>query len=337
MAMTKAAEFGLLFETERAGDSVARAKLAEELGFASYWVPEDYAFPGAFATCAAVAAATKRIKIGIGVLNPYTRHPVLTAMEFGALDQIAGGRAILGVGAGVRLWIEDQLGIPYTRPITAMREAVAITRTLFRGETLSHAGRAFTAHGLHFSLDPARRDIPIHLGATGTRSLRLAGEIADGVLLNVMLGEDYVRSAVQSVHDGAASVGRDLTDFAMGALLWVSMSDDEAWAYETARPIVGWLLWLFARQPELPIFAEAGLTSAQVAQLAESPQPIAEFVSDRVLDRFVLVGSPARCREGLARVIEAGVTHPVLCVLPVSNDPEGDLREIVQQLVQPSL
>jgi 5,10-methylenetetrahydromethanopterin reductase len=105
--MTKAKEFGLLFETPRAGESVARAKLAEELGFASYWVPEDYAFPGAFSICPAIATQTRRIKVGIGVLNPYTRHPVLTAMEFAALDQLSEGRGILGIGAGVRLWIED--------------------------------------------------------------------------------------------------------------------------------------------------------------------------------------------------------------------------------------
>ena len=114
--MTKAVEFGLIHETTRAGDSVRHAILAEKLGFSSYWVPEDYAFPGAFSICSAIACQTERIKIGIGVLNPYTRHPVLTAMEFAALDQLSQGRGILGIGAGVKLWIEDQLGIPYTRP-----------------------------------------------------------------------------------------------------------------------------------------------------------------------------------------------------------------------------
>ena len=74
--MTKAVEFGLIHETTRACDSVRHAMLAETLGFSSYWVPEDYAFPGAFSICSAIACQTERIKIGIGVLNPYTRHPV---------------------------------------------------------------------------------------------------------------------------------------------------------------------------------------------------------------------------------------------------------------------
>ena len=73
--------------------------------------PEDYAFPGAFSSCAAIAATTSKIKIGTGVINPFTRHPVLIAMELAALDQLSGGRAILGLGASIRLWIEEQMGI----------------------------------------------------------------------------------------------------------------------------------------------------------------------------------------------------------------------------------
>lgn len=129
--MSRAVEFGLMHGTTRAEESIHRAKLAETLGFSSYWVLEDCAFPGAFSTCSAIACQTKRIKIGIGVLNPYTRHPVLTAMEFAALDQLSSGRGILGIGAGVKLWIEDQLGIPYTRPVTAVREMVAIAARCF--------------------------------------------------------------------------------------------------------------------------------------------------------------------------------------------------------------
>jgi len=330
--MSKAKEFGLIFESARAGDSVNQAKLAEELGFASYWVPEDYAFPGAFSICAAIAGQTRHIKIGIGVLNPYTRHPVLTAMEFAALDQLSDGRAILGIGAGVKLWIEDQLSIPYTRPVTAMREMVAIARALFRGEELAHAGRVFNVSGLRFSAEPVRSEIPIHLGATGPRSLRLAGEVADGVLLNAMLSSDYIETAVREVRTGVANAKRDLANFAMGALLFVSMSEDEAKARETARPFVGWVVWLFARQPRLPVVAEAGLSAAAIRQLAESPHPLPELIPDAALDRFAIVGSPSRCQDAVARVLDAGITHPVLAV---GFGMETGVREVAEKLVHP--
>ena len=98
--MTKVKEFGVGFENLHAREFVRNAKLAEELGFGTWWVPEDYFFRGAFTLAAAAAAATSRIKIGIGVLNPYTRHPAMIAMEFGALDEVSDGRAILGLGRG---------------------------------------------------------------------------------------------------------------------------------------------------------------------------------------------------------------------------------------------
>ena len=93
--MPKLKEIGLLVENVNARDYVPQAQAAERLGFNSFWVPEDYAFPGAFSSAAAIAAVTSKIKIGTGVINPFTRHPVLIAMELAALDQLCGGRAIL--------------------------------------------------------------------------------------------------------------------------------------------------------------------------------------------------------------------------------------------------
>lgn len=98
--MPKLKEIGLIADNTNARDYVAQAQVAERLGFDSFWVPEDYVYPGPFSVCAAIAATTSKIKIGTGVVNPFARHPVLTAMELAALDQISNGRAILGLGAG---------------------------------------------------------------------------------------------------------------------------------------------------------------------------------------------------------------------------------------------
>ena len=100
-------EFGIGCENLNARRFVACARLAEELGFGSFWVPEDYFFRGAFTLAAAIASQTTKLRVGIGVVNPYTRHPVLTAMEFGALEEISGGRTMLGLGASVKFWIEE--------------------------------------------------------------------------------------------------------------------------------------------------------------------------------------------------------------------------------------
>ena len=84
------------------------------LGFGTFWVPEDPFYRGAFTVASAIACGTSKIKIGLGIVNPYLRHPALTAMEFAALDELADGRAILGIGAGLKDWIEGRLKIPYT-------------------------------------------------------------------------------------------------------------------------------------------------------------------------------------------------------------------------------
>ena len=167
----KVREFGVGFESPRAREFIALAKRAEETGFGTFWVPEDPFYRGAFTLASAVACGTSTIKVGIGVLNPYTRHPALTAMEFAALDEVSGGRAILGIGAGLKDWIEGRLKIPYTRPTVAMRESIEITRRLFRGENVSLAGRVFQTDRIKLSFKPPRTDIPIHLGVLGPKNL----------------------------------------------------------------------------------------------------------------------------------------------------------------------
>src|SRR5882672_11108339 len=141
--MAKVREFGVGFESLSATAFVAHAKRAEEMEFGTFWVPEDPFMRGAFTLAAAVACSTIKLKVGLGIVNPYTRHPSLTAMEFAALDELSSGRAILGIGAGIRDWIEARLKIPCTRPASAMREMIAITRALFRGEAVSCSGRVF--------------------------------------------------------------------------------------------------------------------------------------------------------------------------------------------------
>jgi 5,10-methylenetetrahydromethanopterin reductase len=165
-------------------DLIEGAKLPEELGFGTFWLPEDPIFPGAFATASAIANNTSKTKIGIGVLNPWTRHPVQTAMEVAALDDIAEGRVVLGLGASVKLWIRDQLGIPYVTPVTALRETVAILNGLLGGDRVDHDGHLLKANGLRATFALPRRHVPIYLGVMAPRALALAGEVADGVLLN---------------------------------------------------------------------------------------------------------------------------------------------------------
>ncbi len=332
--MPKVGEFGVAFESASAREFIAAAKLAEDLGFGTFWVPEDPVFPGAFATSSAIAANTSKIKIGIGVLNPWTRHPVQTAMELAALDDVSEGRAVLGLGASVKLWIEDQLGIPYTRPVTALRETVEILKRLFRGERLDHNGRIFKAIGVRATFDPGRGHVPIYLGVMAPRAVALAGEVADGVLLNSIVAPDFIRRACAQIRRGAERAGKTIDGFSMGAYLTLSMSRDEHRAREAVKPYIAMIVGALAGQLQLPVFEQAGITPETAGRFADGlirGQLAVDLVTDSIIDVMAIAGSPERCRERLAQVVEAGVTSPTLFFSP-QMDFEQAARDVVAHL-----
>lgn len=173
-----------------AADAVTLARLAEEAGLDEVWVSEDYLERGAFAVAGAMAAVTSRASVGIGVINPWTRHVALAAMETHALDEIADGRAILGLGASNAGWMQGKLGIPFERPIGVLTEYTEALRALLAGERLQ---TRLLGQDIATGLDahPAR-DVPIVWGVKGPKALELAGQHADGVMLSVLSSPSYV-------------------------------------------------------------------------------------------------------------------------------------------------
>jgi 5,10-methylenetetrahydromethanopterin reductase len=333
--MTKAKEIGLMTESANALEYIAHAQLAESMGFGSFWVPENYAMPAAFTALGAIAASTSTIKLGTGVVNPYTRHPVLLAMELAALDQISNGRAILGLGGGIKLWIEEQMSISYDRPVSAMRETVSILRRLFSGETVEHEGRVFNVGaGMRFSLEPHRTHVPIYLGATGPRAQELAGEVADG-FFPFFCEPESIRAAIKRVKAGAVRGGRDLANFDMSALLIVSVGNDDRVARDAIKPALATFFAWFANQPELPLYTEYGLSPDDVEVIRKSyaaGEIRLDMVSEAVIDGLSISGSPERCREKLAGLIDAGITKPIIApytLLPGSG--WADQLEWLQQ------
>ena len=317
--MAKVREFGVGFENLHPREFVAQAKQAEDAGFGTFWVPEDPFYRGAFTVASAIACGTSKIKIGLGIVNPYLRHPALTAMEFAALDELADGRAILGIGAGLKDWIEGRLKIPYKMPTSAMRETVEIVRRFFRGEELSFAGRVFNAERVKLSFKPARSEIPIYLGILGPKNCELTGEVADGLLLSIMSSPAYVRFALEHARQGLKKSGRSESNFNVAAYIFSSISEDERAARDRLRPIVAIMISLMAPQPNTPLFSAAGLPAETIVKFGESfarGKLPTDMVTDEMLDTFTIAGSPARCRENLSRLVEAGVTAPVFFEVP---------------------
>src|SRR5262245_17190685 len=186
---------------------VELARVAEAAGYACVWFAENPFNRGVLPAAAACAAATTRIGIGIGVFNPYNRHPTLIAMEIGALDELAQGRARLGIGSGIASATE-RMGLNPERPLAAPRDAVTIVRAMLAGGEVSYSGRAFSANKAKLDYKARRPDLPVLVAARGEQALALAGKIADGLMISNMCPPDFTRAAVDAMHASARGAGR---------------------------------------------------------------------------------------------------------------------------------
>ncbi|MEQ8841836.1 MAG: LLM class flavin-dependent oxidoreductase [Acidimicrobiales bacterium] len=190
-----------------------QADFADRHGFHSAWVAEGRLARDGIVPAAVIAARTKRIRIATGVVNNKSRNAALMAVTFKTLDELAPGRAILGIGAW---WepIASKVGTPVERPLTAMREYVGVLQTFFRNELVEFSGDFVHMDGVRFDSmyhENKAIDVPIYLGAVGPQMLRLAGEISDGVNLDFLLPVSYLDGARAAIDEGIAKRidGRD--------------------------------------------------------------------------------------------------------------------------------
>jgi alkanesulfonate monooxygenase SsuD/methylene tetrahydromethanopterin reductase-like flavin-dependent oxidoreductase (luciferase family) len=187
--------------------SVARA--ADAAGLDELWLWEDCFREGGIASLAAALAWTEHVRVGIGVLPVPLRNVALTAMEAASLHRMFPGRPIIGIGHGVQSWMA-QVGAKPDSPITLFREYAMAVRSLLSGERVTVDGRYVKLSDVALDWPPTSDQLPpaIHAAATGPRSLRLAGEVADGTILTGGSTPVDVRRAVDLAAEGRATAGR---------------------------------------------------------------------------------------------------------------------------------
>ena len=213
------ARLGLLCLPRSVASAVADARLAEDVGFSLVGVADSQSvFRELYATMALCAQATRRVRIGPSVTNPVTRHPAVAASGIATIDEIAPGRAFFGIGSGDSAILNLTERPP--RSPTCARTSKPIRALHATGEA-AWQGRATR-------LTWAKRAIPLYLSAEGPKTLQLAGEIADGVIVNVGLEPSLVRDAVAHVHTGARRAGRDPASIDLWTLVRANVTDDVA-------------------------------------------------------------------------------------------------------------
>lgn len=305
--------FGIICLPRSVAGCVADAQLAEAVGFSLVGIADSQSvYRELYATAALCGQATARVLIGPTVTNPVTRHPAVTASAVATLDEITGGRAIVGIGSGDSAILN--LG---ERPVSlaTMRSYIETVRALLADHEAMYDGKRLRL------VWPARR-VPIYLSAEGPKTLALAGEVADGVIVNLGLQPEYLRAAVEQIHAGARRAGRDPASIDIWALVRVNVCSDIAAGLdeikmELASNAHHVFRFTFEGKGVPPDMVDAIRRVQRAYQPAQHEQlggPNAAIVDDPVLlrylaERFAIVGPPEACAEALQRVAAAGVTN----------------------------
>lgn len=203
------------------------AVAAERAGIDQLWISNDLMLRSAPAIVGAITQRTSRLRLGIGIMNPYTVHPAELAMTAATLQELSGGRFMLGLGAGSAEFL-DWIGLSQPKPLTTTREALRAIRALLDGERpidVEGAGAGWTdAARLRFPVPEVR--VPIYIGAMSPRMLAFAGAEADGVIA-LHLPPEHFSTARDRILEGAREAGRDVTDLDLPACVWLSLDADQ--------------------------------------------------------------------------------------------------------------
>jgi 5,10-methylenetetrahydromethanopterin reductase len=302
------------------------AQIADEAGIDSVWIGEGYHFfrhlhgeaRSATTTAAALAVSTRRIKIGLGIIPPYTRHPALIAMEATALQELSDGRFILGLGVAKAAVVH--LGIDHQdlRALGTHREAIQVIRALLAGQPVQFAGKIYKvdAPALPAGDQPVPR-VPIIIGATGPKLLALGGEMADAVLLPTFTTPAFVRYAATEIQKGADKAGRRLADVPIGATLPFSVDDDGAAARNAIRELTAVYIANKIQNIKNDVILQcAGLTEAEASPISEAitrrgAKAAARLVTDEIMDKVVVAGTPREVNQKLQALAMAGLRLPL--------------------------
>jgi len=257
-----------------------------------------------------------------------TRTPIVLAMTTTTLGHVAPGRVALGVGVSSPIIIGQWHGLPFRKPLQHMRETVQVLRLALSGERVNFEGEFYRIKNFRLSL-PAT-PVRIYLGALGPKMLELAGEVADGVLLN-WLAPETVGASIRHLEAGARRAGRGLGDFEIAAFVRTCVTDEPAAARQwLARDITGYAI--------VDSYGEFFRTSGYAAEVdavnaawkTGDRAGAVTKVSPRFLDGLGVIGPADICRERVAQFAKAGLTMPVIMPFSPDSDPRPALLRTIR-------
>ena len=310
-----------------------KVKIADELGYDSIWLGESWGYE-LFTSMADLTRVTKRIEIGAGIANIYSRTPALIASTVATLDERSGGRIILGLGPSSANVVEHWHGVPFQKPVKRTREYIEIIRMILRGERLVYHGEFFDLErGFKLRFTPLRADLPIYIAAMGPKNLLQSGEIADGVL-PVHWPADKWGEMREILDEGARMAGRPAHSAAIAPYVTSVILDENAGESDRAAAR------LFAASPLAFYIGRMGVYYAdmltrhgygeEVAVVQEAwkhkDKNPAAAVSPALLEATSIIGTPKEVVAKLDQWAASGVDEPLLGM------PGGSIDEVGAKL-----
>lgn len=317
------------------------AKINEEAGFDSIWAPDHLLFippgivPDAWTILTASAMVTRRSILGTCVSDPHRYHPAVLAQKLATIDQLSGGRVVLGLGAGEAMNLEP-FGIRWEKPVSRLVEAVTIMRRLWLGETFDHDGEFWKLRNASLQIVPTKPSVPIYFAANSPRMMRLVGKMADGWLPLPMSPELY-RKRLKLVEEGAERAGRSIDEIDTGIYLYTSIADR---AEDAHKRLEGWKP-LIAPSPQL--LREAGYEIevpeeiCSFSELLPTGRGIEAFArygasipTEAAVD-FSIAGTTDDCIEKIDEYVRAGVKH--LLLINLGPDPRRVMEIYSKEII----
>jgi coenzyme F420-dependent oxidoreductase len=297
------------------------AQLAEELGYDSIWVPEMWG-RDAFSLIGLLAANTEKIKLGTGIISVFSRTPAMIAQTAATLDEISGGRIMLGLGTSGPIVIENWHGIKYEKPIQRTREYIEIIKMALRFERVNYEGEIFKLRNFKLQFKPVRSDIPILIAAMGPKNIHLAGEAADGWIPFLVPIIEGLVDAKEHLIEGAQSAGRDSGDIKICPYIVSAVSGDEesskrALQEHIAYYVGGMGTYYYNTVSRYGFENEA--SQILEAWKAGDKKKAIDCVSDTMLDSLSIWGTPGHGKATIKKYLAQDVDTPILLFPPKAS------------------
>ena len=331
--MTVPFNIGVLqLSMEPVRETVAMARACEQAGFDTFWIAEAYPWwrkhsfeaRSSTAVLAVIAAETQRIQLGWGIISPYTRHPVQIAMEARVMQDLAGDRFMLGLGASKIFMKEIGEGEgEKVGPATVMRESIEIVKGVLGGEAFQYLGKVFQANVPPLKADAhtPRSVPPIYVAATGPVLQKMSGVIGDGLLTASITTPAFVRYSRQNMEEGVRKAGKDPSKLILGSVIVGSIARNSAEGKEGAREQAA--MYLANKVQNIKgaadvLLQSAGLTFEELQPVADAMEKggrkaAAKAVTDEIFRKVcAIAGTPEECIQQIEDYRAAGCTHIML-------------------------